>query len=151
MKRLTVALLMVAAGAMGWRALRERAEPKLLFDRFWIDHNPRDYKEQFLGLHVSGEYPVGNYSTRTTWTGRWEGFHYHVVPREEGAMDLMFPATNEHMRVKYRAWRCHENDFDYCLEISGSSRGTKRYYSKKAWETRSDDIAATARLLGAAN
>ena len=30
---------------------------------------------------------------------------------------------------------------DYCLEMSGGSRGVKRYYSRRGWEVRSADEA----------
>ena len=36
--------------------------------------------------------------------------------------------------VKVRAWTCGEDDMDYCLELSGASRGVKRYHSQDGWE-----------------
>ena len=29
---------------------------------------------------------------------------------------------------------CRDNGMDFCLDVTGSSRGVKRYYSKKGWE-----------------
>ena len=133
MKKLALLGILVA-GVLVWRARTTDApDPKLLFDRFWVDHATRDIREQFQALYVSGEHPVGNFSTRTTWTGQWEGFHYHVVPREDGTFDALFPNTGETQRIHYTARPCQENGFDFCLDISGSSRGVKRYYSRKAW------------------
>ncbi len=127
-------LLLLALGGLGARSvLRDRPDPKLLFDRIWIDHEPREQHERFQALFVMGDRPFGNFGAQATWTGQWEAFHYHVVPREDGVLDLLFGATGERQRVRYSARRCSEKGFDLCLEISGSSRGVQRYYSKKQW------------------
>ena len=52
-------------------------------------------------------------------------------------------------RVHYTARRCAENGFDFCLELSGTSRGTRRYYSKKEWSVKSDDPETVRSLLPA--
>lgn len=144
MKKLALGLMLVAVGGVAWRTVRSDApEAKLLFDRFWIDHEPRNPADKFLVMFVNGEHPFGHFATRTMWTGQWEAFHYHVVPREEGVMDFLFGATNERQRVRYTARRCHENGFDFCLEVTGSSRGVRRYYSKKEWQGKSEpEVAA---------
>ena len=36
--------------------------------------------------------------------------------------------------MKVRAWPCRERGMDYCLELTGASRGVKRYRSKEGWE-----------------
>jgi hypothetical protein len=151
MKKLLLGVLVMAIGAMTWRTLRSDApNPKLLYDRFWVDHEPRDPKETFQVLFVGSEHPFGHFAKRTMWTGQWEGFHYHVAPREEGVLDLLFGATQERQRVRYTARRCSEQGFDFCLELTGTSRGVRRYYSKKEWQVRVDDIDTTAKLLAPA-
>ncbi len=140
MKKLAIGLLLVVVGGAAWRAHRSDApEAKLLFDRFWVDHEPRDPAEKFQVLFVNGEQPFGHFAHRTFWTGAWEAFHYHVVPREDGVIDFLFGATGERQRVRYTARRCSERGFDFCLEIAGSSRGVKRYFSKKEWRAGSPD------------
>ena len=142
MKKLALAVVLTLVGAVAWRVhTRDAPDAKLLFGRFWIDHEPRDEKETFQALFVDGEHPFGHFAARTVWTGQWEGFHYHVLPRQEGAIDLLFGATRERQRARYVARRCHENGFDFCLELSGSSRGVKRYYSKKEWQVPDGDAA----------
>jgi hypothetical protein len=151
MKKLVLSLMLIAVGVVAWRALRtDASEAKLLFDRLWVDHQPRDQTESFQALFVNGERPFGNFSTRTIWKGQWEGFHYHVIPREDGTMDLLFGATNERQRVRYTARACNDNGFDLCLELVGTSRGPRHYYSKKEWRLgaaeldRADDLVRAA-------
>src|SRR5262245_9326163 len=147
MKKLALGIVLFIAGGVAWRALRgDAAEPKLLFARFWVDHEPRDPKGKFQVLFVNSEFPFGHFATRTMWTGAWEGFHYHIVPREDGVMDFLFGNTNERQRIKYTARPCHERGFDYCLDITGASRGVKRYYSKKEWGRARAEDDAIARL-----
>jgi len=134
MKKLALGLVLVGTW-FAWRGLHHDGnDAKLLYDRFWVDHEPRELREKFQALIVSGEHPIGQFATRTIWSGEWEGFHYHVVPREDGVLDIIFPNAGEQQRMKYTARRCNENGFDYCLEITGTSRGTQRYYSKKEWD-----------------
>jgi hypothetical protein len=36
-------------------------DSKLIFDRFWIDHEPRTKHETFLAMWVMSEQPVGRF------------------------------------------------------------------------------------------
>jgi len=136
MKKLAVVTVLVAAvTAVLWRA-RDASDYKLLYDRFWIDHAPNGPREQFLSLFVHGDHPAGHVGKQTMWKGAWEAFHYHVVPREDGVIDLIFPETGEKERQRYTARACSENGFDFCLEISGGTRIARRYYSKKGWDSK---------------
>jgi hypothetical protein len=137
MKNLLVSVVLLLIGGVAWRVVKHDApDAKLLFGRFWVDHEPSDDQEKFQAMLVDGEHPFGHFATRTMWTGQWEGFHYHLVPREDGVIDLLFGATRERQRVRYVAHRCSEGGFDYCLDVTGSSRGVRRYFSKKEWEVR---------------
>jgi hypothetical protein len=139
MKKLALALLVLTVGVT-WRTMRHDAvDPKLIFDRFWVDHEPRDRHEKFQAMFVSGEHPFGHFATRTVWTGQWEGFHYHVVPKESGVLELLFGNTDERQRMRYSARPCRDNGFDFCLDVSGTSRGVRRYYSRKEWVAATED------------
>lgn len=135
MKKLVLAVtLIMMLGGLGWRARhRDAPDPALLFHQFWIDHEPRDEHEKFSILFVNAEHPFGHFGVRTTWTAQLEFFHYHVIPKEPGVIDFLFGTTRERQRVRYTASRCSERGFDFCLDIDGTSRGVKRYYSKKEW------------------
>jgi hypothetical protein len=151
MKQLALSLILVGMGVVAWRALSHDApDAKLFYDRLWIDHQPSDQTEAFQSLWVDGAHPFGNFATRNIWTGQFERFHYHVVPREDGILDFLFGATNERQRVRYTARVCNEDGFDLCLELSGTTRGLRRYYSKKAWQLQAGDLDspdALARVL----
>src|SRR5262249_28717562 len=114
----------------------------LLFDRFWIDHEPKDQKDEFQALFVSGDHPVGHFAAQTIWAGRWEGFHYHVVPRQDGVIDVMLPSRGANGRGRYTARQCSEGGFDYCLDLSGSPRGVRRYFSRKSWQVKEAELDA---------
>jgi hypothetical protein len=134
MKKLALLGLFVGVVVVAWRAWRHDAgDTKLVFDRFWLDHEPRNGKDQFHALVLMGEHPVGHFALQTPWSGAWEGFHYHMVPRHEDQLDLLRP-DEKPQRVTVRARACSEGGFDFCLELEGSSRGAKRYYSRKGWE-----------------
>ena len=134
MKKLVVAVVLIVVGGVAWRArISDAPDASLLFHQFWIDHEPRDEKDRFALLFVNAEHPFGHFGTRTMWTAQLEFFHYHVIPKEPGVIDFLFGATRERQRVRYTARHCNEQGFDLCLDISGSSRGVKRYYSKKEW------------------
>jgi hypothetical protein len=138
MKKLLVAALLISVGGLAWRAAhRPSSEPKLLFDRFWVDRLPRDPGEEFHALIVHGEHPMGHFQTRTAWTGRWEGFHYHLSARENNALTALFPASKQQEKITWTVRRCNEQGFDLCLELTGASRGT-RYFSKQEWGSRTD-------------
>jgi hypothetical protein len=135
MRKLALIGLAAAAMVVGWRVVRSDGDDaKLVFDRFWVDHEARGTHDQFEAFVLNGEHPVGHFGTRTPWKGQWEGFHYHVVPRHDGDFDLFFPASDQRERVNLRARRCDEQGFDYCLEVSGASRGVPRYLSRRGWE-----------------
>jgi hypothetical protein len=148
MKKLALGMILLVAGGLAWRARRSDAsDPKLAFDRFWVDHQPQNMEEKFQVFFMNSDFPFGRFVTRNTWTGAFEEFHYHVIPREEGVMDFLFGSTREIQRVRYTARRCNENGFDFCLDIAGSSRGVKRYYSKKEWGPAHSEEEAVARVL----
>ncbi len=144
MKKLALGMILLVGGVVGWRALHSDApDPKLVFDRFWVDHEPQGQNphEKFKVFFIASDIPIGRFVDRTPWTGVFELFHYHVLPKQPGALDLLFGHTMERQRITYTARRCSERGFDYCLEISGTSRGVQRYYSKKQWDQQRDEAA----------
>jgi hypothetical protein len=148
MRRAVLAVALVASLGWAWRAHRHAADAgdaKILFHRFWIDHMPTSPQEKFQVLFVNGEMPFGHYGVRDAWTANLEFFHYHMVPRADGELDFLFGRTNERQRVKYAARSCHEQGFDFCLEIRGSNRGVQRYYSKKEWGVENVDLTPAER------
>jgi hypothetical protein len=104
----------------------------LVFNRVWIDSRPRSVNDEWKVFYAITEHPVGGFDGGTFWKGAWERFHYET--RGDGGLDLSFPGSRDKERAGYKAWKCHEKGFDYCLELSGTKRGARRYYSQEGWE-----------------
>ncbi len=126
------ALAGVAYGGWRWQhAEPGSADGKLLRDRIWVDHMPRGERDMVNILVVMSEQPVGVFNATSVWKGSYEGFRYEQSGDE---LRLVFPQTGDRDRVRVRARRCKEQGMDYCLDVEGSSRGVKRYYSREGWE-----------------
>lgn len=151
MKKLLLFVCAVAGLYLGWRAIRSDAtvdatdggDAKLIFDRLWVDHVPQNDRDAFQIFAVVTEEPMGLFDVRSKWKGGWELFRYDT--RGNGQLELSYPQSRQKEKAAYRATTCKERGFDFCLEISGTSRGARRYYSRKGWE-----IGATARTSPAA-
>jgi hypothetical protein len=131
MRKIIVALLICSTAALVWRA-HDRDESGLAFDRFWIDHIPTGPKDKFETMVMGQRHHIGVFGSQSPWAGRWEGFRFSA--RDGGKIELTFPASDARETVTVRARRCDEAGFDYCLELSGSSHGARRYYSKREWD-----------------
>ena len=118
---------------------RELISPRL------VDHLPRSRGETFHVFGTAAKEPFGWLAERTGWKGEWEIFRYE--PRGDGQVEVVFPQSGQRARLTYRAWRCNEKDFDYCLELSGA-RGPTKYYSRRGWERGKLDVQALESLGG---
>jgi hypothetical protein len=140
-----VALLSGAAyGTYRWMGhghARETATAELAQDRIWIDHMPKNDRDTIQVFAAITEQPVGIFQSVSQWKGAHELFLYEM---NGGEMRLHYPQTNDREKVKAAARTCSENQFDYCLELSGNSRGVKKYYSRKGWEIESTTHDAKA-------
>jgi len=121
---------------------------RLAFDRAWMDHRPRSPSERWQSFWIISQHPVGGFNAGTFWKGGWERFQYRRAG--DGRLDAIF--QNDRERISYRAWRCDTDGFDFCLEIGGSSRGVKRYYSQRGWEIHQGaDAEARVREIASAS
>jgi len=144
MKKLLIVAAMAALAYGGVRVLRghhtdEAATEatvtdgdQLALDRLWVDHMPRNDKDTIQVFAAITEEPLGIFQATSVWKGAFEMFVYEAHGEE---IRMVFPQTNDHAKVKAKARTCNDKrDMDYCLELDGSSRGVKRYYSRKGWE-----------------
>jgi hypothetical protein len=54
----------------------------------------------------------------------------------------VFPWSKTREDITVHARRCEEHDMDYCLDVSGSTHGVTRYYSRTGWQRKDgEDIA----------
>jgi hypothetical protein len=136
MKKLLVVLLVVGTAVAAWRWRSGSAEvatdDKLVFDRLWVDHMPRNDKDTIQIFAAITDEPIGIFQATSAWKGAFEIFRYESHGDE---IRMLFPQTNDREKVKSKARTCNDKrDMDYCLELSGGSRGVKKYYSRKGWE-----------------
>jgi len=147
MKKLVLVAGLAVVGFGGWRLLAHRAQDvaaddsdaRLLTDRLWIDHIPRNERDTINVFAVLSDQSIGVFEAVSAWQGQFEGFRYEG---RRGDLMLVFPQTGKKEKVRAKARECDEQGMDYCLELSGSDHGVKRYYSQKGWELRGVHDAA---------
>lgn len=138
MKKLLWIGLLALGFCFGWRAFHgstttsDGGDPTLMLDRLWIDHLPDNERDNVRAFVALSRQPLGAFETRSRWKGDWEVFRHES--KDDGNVRLVFPHSHEHEQVQVRTVRCDSDGFDFCMELHGSSRGTRRYYSRKGWE-----------------
>jgi hypothetical protein len=138
MKKALLATVVIASagyGAYRWRSEPAPAVPhsivSLVTDRLWIDHIPRGERDTIQVFAAITEEPVGVFEAASRWKGEFEFFRYE---KHDGELRIVFPQTGTRDRVKATATKCNKGGMDYCLQLEGSSRGVKQYYSREGWE-----------------
>jgi hypothetical protein len=129
-------LLMAVIAAIGssawlWRGRAATTDAKILEDRVWIDHLPRTDKDLVNVFIVLTQESIGGFQATSVWRGNHELFRYELHGHE---LRATYPQTGEQDKIHVRARRCDEHGMDYCLDITGASRGVKHYYSREGWE-----------------
>ncbi len=105
-------------------------------DRVWIDHLPRNDRDTINVFALLTQQPVGIFQATSAWKGGFEAFRYEKQGNEIRAL---FPQNGDRERITVSECPCDVRGMDYCLEVSGSSRGVKKYYSRKDWIIESRD------------
>jgi hypothetical protein len=147
MKKLLWLIVLIIVAYLAWRwwrrsdgATADRGQT-LLYDRVWIDHIPKSQTDAAQLFVAITEQPLGAFQKASQWKGEYELFRHE--PRGDGQLELLFPQSRDKQRVSYRAWKCNEASFDFCLEMSGG-KGARKYYSQRGWEVGS--VAAAREL-----
>ena len=141
-KVLLATALLGAVGYGGWRLTHRGGagsidasasvdDQKLALDRIWIDHLPRTEKDMIQIFAAVSEEEFGVFQHTSAWKGSFELFRFNF---SGGQLNATYPQDNSREKITVKATRCDEGQMDYCLEISGTSRGVKKYYSRKGWE-----------------
>lgn len=149
----TVAMVSAGYGVYRWRTQETRlpapaaatVDDDLVTDRLWIDHIPRGERDTIQVFVAITEEPVGVFEAASRWKGAFEFFRYE---QHGGELRILFPQTNTRDKVRAKATHCNKGGMDYCLELEGSSRGVKQYYSRDGWEVGStNDVNALVRKI----
>jgi hypothetical protein len=106
-------------------------DPSVALDRIWIDELPKTARDNANVFAAVTSQPLGIFQSASQWRGTHELFTYEALGDE---LRVVYPQTRERETVTVRAWSCKEHGMDYCLELSGASRGVKRYRSKRGME-----------------
>lgn len=130
---LLVIVVAVAVAVGRWRSTSEpAADPKrLIANRIWLDHIPRSDKDTVQAFFANSKEAVGVFAASSQWRGSYELFRYEA---HGGELRVVYPQTGEREGVRAKARRCTEQGMDFCLELEGTSRGVKKYYSREGWE-----------------
>jgi hypothetical protein len=138
MKKAIVVLgLMAASGWGAWRwwgsssSTEAKPDASLTLDRIWIDHIPRNDRDMVQMFAAITEQPFGGFNATSQWKGSFELFRHETHGDQ---LRVVFPQTGERQTIRAKATRCNVNGMDFCLELSGTSRGVKKYFSRKGWE-----------------
>ncbi len=130
-------------GAASWKQRHDTFDGRgrsLATNRFWVDHVPVDQRDPFNVFVVNTPERIGAFAEETQWKGQIERFRFDL---DGNTIHAVFPWTDTRENLKVDARPCHERGMDYCLELSGSSHGVSRYYSRFGWERhRGEDIEA---------
>ena len=142
---LIIAVVVVVASLWGWKRAAHPAEDRLVTDRIWLDHIPRNERDTIRVFAAVSKQAIGVFQATSQWRGSFEAFRYEA---SGGELRLVFPQTGDRETVRAKAKRCNESQMDFCLELDGASRGVKRYYSREGWEIGgAHDVAAIERAV----
>jgi hypothetical protein len=136
MKKPVLLVIVVSVATLSIWSWQRGSEPaavanRLLADRIWIDHVPRNDRDTINVFAAISEHSVGVFQATSQWRGNFEVFRYEANGAE---LRLVYPQTGDREAVRAKARRCSEQKMDFCLEIEGASRGVKKYYSREGWE-----------------
>ena len=141
MKKPLLVLILVSVAVVSVWKLRGRGESEnesnLVLDRVWVDHMPKHERDITHFFVAITDEPFGIFQSSSAWKGAFELFRYEANGDE---IRIVYPQNGDRERVKTKASKCSDQGMDFCLELDGSTRGVKRYYSRKGWEI---DHAAT--------
>ncbi|HEY1556673.1 MAG TPA: hypothetical protein VGF94_17680 [Kofleriaceae bacterium] len=137
MRKLVLVVVIAGLGFGAWKwharatARATHGEAKLVQNRLWIDHVPKNDRDTFQVFATLSDEGIGIFQATSAWKGGYEAFQYEANGDE---LRAVYPQTGDKEKLHATARRCNDGGMDYCLELSGSSRGVQKYYSLEGWE-----------------
>jgi hypothetical protein len=154
MRHLVLLALAAAPVVAGCGKAPVGEDPSLIFDRVWLEREPRDPKDYVHAAYLIPRPALGVFQRGSSYDFRTERFDHQ---RDGGALTLTFPQSGRSAKITFTITACTDvPPFDLCLDLSDNpwepsrdgaagGSGPKRFRSIRAPE---DD--ATARRLKAA-
>jgi hypothetical protein len=137
-KVLLATALLATVGYGGWKVTHRGDsaqttvdDSKLALDRIWIDHMPKSERDMIQVFAALSQDEFGVFQQTSAWKGNFELFRFEL---KNGDIHAIFPQDNEKEKITVKARPCSEGQMDYCMEVTGTKRGVKKYYSRKGWE-----------------
>lgn len=131
----------LAAVSGGYRLLSSSgSDARTLVGRIWVERIPKNDTDQVHFLALLADEPIGVFQRQSRYEGSYALFRYEL--RGDDRAQLLFPQDKSKHEVAFDARPCNVDGFDYCLDLSGSPRGTAKYYSRKEWEIDGSDRPA---------
>lgn len=134
MKKLLVLAVISGTVYGAWNVLGGDGDddPVTAVDRLWIERLPRSERDTINVFVSISDDSIGVFQAGSRWRGAYELFQFEANGDQ---LQIVYPQTGERERVTAKVSACGERGMmDYCLDLEGSSRGVKRYYSMKGWE-----------------
>jgi hypothetical protein len=135
----------LAAACSGERSPAERWLPpdqaaELLENRNWMDSWPTGESDRLHVYRFTPSMGGGVFQDRTLFAGHFELFTYEVDGEH---LTIQWPHSKEEDRMVFRIQRADgPAPFDLRLELSGSSRGPRRYFARSTETSAAGDSLA---------
>src|SRR5262245_45048871 len=100
----TTLLLLAVLGCETRRPVKE--DPRLLYDRVWVDRLPEKHTDYMQALFVLGARPVGVFQKASSYDLHLEFFFY--TREGEGHLKYRFPQSEKQGAVRYQVRACHD-------------------------------------------
>jgi hypothetical protein len=120
----------VALRRGGGQETQVEVDHKLVVDRFWIDHIPKNDRDIIQVFVAISEQPIGVFDAASQWTLKAELFQYEA---HGGELRVFYGQTGERETIKVTAQKCDQGGFELCMSLDGASRGVTKYYSMEDW------------------
>jgi hypothetical protein len=138
MKKVFALLSIAALFGIFWARSAPQEDNALAFNRLWLSHIPQHERDKVSIYLLLEEEAVGIFQESSVYQGDYDLFSFKT---DGNALLLTMLQSQKKAKATYKASRCNERGFDYCIEIKGNPRGPARYYSRKGWEVDSTEEA----------
>lgn len=106
-------------------------------NRLWIDKIPNTPKEKIDAFIAIDDPRIGFFQHTSAYEGDFSMFGWN---QKDGKVGIEMLQSGKKHRLRMRVTNKDCGAFDYCMEVKGAPRGSKRYYSMSDWVVDSRSI-----------